>query len=243
MAVSPAPDPEPDAVDVPDATRRRAAFRIDPRRSLFYRVCRNLLVGILALWFRPRVSGAGQRAARGARRSWPRCTAPTSTSASRPSSPDRKLFFMAKDELWRNSRCFGRLLELWGVFPVHRDGGRPRVRAAAPRRCCAAASSWSCSPRAAPLRGRRSTSCWRARPSCRPDRRGHRAGRHRRLRAVDAQGIQVPQAHRDHASSVGEPVAARARSAGGRVARSRVHRLTDALRAGLQAAYDERGRR
>jgi CMP/dCMP kinase len=114
------------ATDRPPASSRSATpgrgvnFELDPRSSLFYRFARSLLHALGRLCFRPSVAGPGRIPETG-----PAIIAPVHRSnldfmfaiyVTR-----RKIFFMAKDSLWR-WRWFGRLLVLLGAFPVHREG-------------------------------------------------------------------------------------------------------------------------
>jgi 1-acyl-sn-glycerol-3-phosphate acyltransferase len=239
VAVS--PDPDPDAADDDDrgAARRGATFRIDPRRSLFYRVCRNLLVGILLVWFRPRVRHRGNVPLQGAA-----IIAPVHRSnldfAFTPFLTKRKVFFMAKEELW-NSRSFGRLLEVWGVFPVHRSGAdRESVKRAEEvlRRGELLVMFPEGSRRFGDtvdelLEGVAFLSARTGAPIIPIGIFGSERSMPKGAKFPKPIGITV---------SVGEPVEPESRSAGGRVARSHVHRLTDALRTGLQAAYDDAAR-
>ena len=116
-------DPEPD----PAADARRAGRPAPGRRSastraatLGYRVCRAICVAIVGLWFRPRVQRAGQHARpRGRSILAPvhRSFADFAFSALRHR---RKLFFMAKEELWKIGRSAGAARRS-GAFPVHRE--------------------------------------------------------------------------------------------------------------------------
>jgi 1-acyl-sn-glycerol-3-phosphate acyltransferase len=242
VAVSPTPEPEAEAPALEDdheRSRRGATFRIDPRRSLFYRVCRNLLVGLLVIWFRPRVRGKTNVPLEGAA-----IIAPVHRSnidfAFTPFLTRRKLFFMAKEELW-NSRRFGRLLEIWGVFPVHRTGAdRESVKRAeevlhrgellvmfpeGSRRFGDTVEEL--------LEGVAFLSIRTGAPIVPVGIWGSERSMPKGSAFPKPIGITV---------SVGEPVAPESRSAGGRVARSQVHRLTATLRERLQAAYDDAAR-
>jgi 1-acyl-sn-glycerol-3-phosphate acyltransferase len=135
MAVSvPGTAEGPEADDEPAAkraalARRASAFRIDPRRPLWYRVARFIVLGVLRLWFRPNVIGLDKVPASG-----PLIVAPVHRSnidfGFAALVTRRKVFYMAKEQLW-TSAAFGRLLEHLGVFPVHREGAdRESVRRA-----------------------------------------------------------------------------------------------------------------
>jgi len=239
VAVRPAPDHEPEPEGPPDAPRRGATFRIDPRRSLFYRACRNLFVGILRVWFRPRVRGRQHMPLEG-----PAIIAPVHRSnldfAFTPFITRRKLFFMAKEELWR-ARRFSRLLEIWGVFPVQRTGAdRESVKRAEEvlRRGQVLVMFPEGSRRSGEvvddlLEGVAFLSARTGAPIVPVGISG--TARAMPKGAVFPKPIGVTV-------SVGEPVEPESRSAGGRVARSQVHRLTAALQERLQAAYDDAAR-
>jgi 1-acyl-sn-glycerol-3-phosphate acyltransferase len=117
MALStPEPDPQPHAAPAPG---RHQEFAIEPTRKLGYRVMRVIFTTLLRLWFRPRVTGRENVPASG-----PVILAPVHRSFAdfgfTAFCTDRKLFFMAKDSLWKNP-WLGRLLFYVGAFPVHRE--------------------------------------------------------------------------------------------------------------------------
>ncbi|MGH9099959.1 MAG: lysophospholipid acyltransferase family protein, partial [Acidimicrobiales bacterium] len=95
-----------------------AAFPLDTRRSAWYRFARLTLRVLVRAWFRPVNVGREHIPAEG-----PAILAPVHRSfvdfVFTGSLTRRKLFFMAKDELW-TSRPVGRLLTSLGAFPVHR---------------------------------------------------------------------------------------------------------------------------
>jgi 1-acyl-sn-glycerol-3-phosphate acyltransferase len=101
------------------APGRGAIFEPDPRSSAIYRLFRGTVAFILRLWFRPIIEGPGSVPEEGAA-----IIAPVHRSnldfAFAILLTDRKLFFMAKDNLWR-WRWFGRFLLAMGAFPVHRE--------------------------------------------------------------------------------------------------------------------------
>jgi 1-acyl-sn-glycerol-3-phosphate acyltransferase len=107
--------PPPDAV----APGRHQPFEIDPRRSPLYRVERAIFVSVLRAWFRPKVVGREHVPATG-----PVILAPVHRSFAdfgfAAFCTDRKLFFMTKDEMWKN-KYLGKLLLSVGAFPVHRE--------------------------------------------------------------------------------------------------------------------------
>jgi 1-acyl-sn-glycerol-3-phosphate acyltransferase len=117
MALStPEPDPQPHAAPAPG---RHQEFAIEPTRKLGYRLMRLIFTTLLRLWFRPRVTGRENVPETG-----PVILAPVHRSFAdfgfTAFCTDRKLFFMAKDSLWKN-RWLGRLLLYVGAFPVHRE--------------------------------------------------------------------------------------------------------------------------
>ena len=102
MAVSAAassPDPEelPGAAEAPG---RHQPFEVDPRRTVLYRVERMLFVTGLWAWFRPKVVGREHIPTTGAA-----ILAPVHRSFAdfgfAAFCTDRKLFFMTKDEMWK----------------------------------------------------------------------------------------------------------------------------------------------
>ena len=101
------------------APGRGAVFEPDPRRTVGYRICRAIFVTIVGLWFRPKVTGRANIPADG-----PVILAPVHRSFAdfgfSAFVTRRKLFFMAKDGLWKN-RFLGWFLLTLGAFPVHRE--------------------------------------------------------------------------------------------------------------------------
>ncbi len=127
MAVS-TPESEPERVPPPapstvhslaTAPGRHQEFAIEPTRQLPYRVMRLVFNAILRSWFRPHVVGQEHIPATG-----PVILAPVHRSFAdfgfTSVCTRRKLFFMAKDSLWKN-KWLGKLLLYLGVFPVHRE--------------------------------------------------------------------------------------------------------------------------
>ncbi len=96
------------------------AFVLDTRRSAWYIAARIIFHAIVGSWFRPVVRGRDHVPQEG-----PAILAPVHRSfadfAFSAFLTRRKLFFMAKEELWA-SKPLGRLLTSLGVFPVHRGG-------------------------------------------------------------------------------------------------------------------------
>ena len=98
---------------------RGAVFTPDPRRSVSYRVLRWLLTLAMRFYFSPRVEGPGEIPADG-----PVIIAPVHRSiidfGFAIFLTDRKMFFIAKDSLWKIG-LLGRFLLAMGAFPVHRE--------------------------------------------------------------------------------------------------------------------------
>jgi 1-acyl-sn-glycerol-3-phosphate acyltransferase len=114
------PEPTPaGATPEPIAPGRHQPFEIDPRRTALYRVERAIFTSVLWMWFRPKVVGREHVPATG-----PVILAPVHRSFAdfgfAAFCTDRKLFFMAKDEMWKN-KYLGKLLLSVGAFPVHRE--------------------------------------------------------------------------------------------------------------------------
>jgi 1-acyl-sn-glycerol-3-phosphate acyltransferase len=221
------------------APRRAVAFKVDPRRSLFYRICRNLLVGILTTWFRPRVRGGANVPTTGAA-----IIAPVHRSnvdfGFTPFLTHRKLFFMAKEELWKVS-WFGRLLESFGVFPVHRSGtDRESVRRA--EDVLKSGELLVMFPEGARRSGEKVTELLEgvAFLAARTGVPIIPVGIGNSERAMP-KGAKFPKPL-GITVSVGEPILVPPREPGRRVARSQIHQLTEALRERLQAAYDDAAR-
>ena len=120
MAVN-TPGPEVTGEDGTEvsAPGRHQEFEIDPRRTALYRTERAIFVSTLWTWFRPRVVGKEHVPTTG-----PAILAPVHRSFAdfgfTAFCTKRKLFFMAKDEMWEN-KALGRLLLSVGAFPVHRE--------------------------------------------------------------------------------------------------------------------------
>jgi 1-acyl-sn-glycerol-3-phosphate acyltransferase len=107
--------PTPEAA----APGRHQPFEIDPRRTALYRVERAIFTATLWTWFRPKVVGRENVPASG-----PVILAPVHRSFAdfgfAAFCTNRKLFFMTKDEMWKN-KYLGKLLLTVGAFPVHRE--------------------------------------------------------------------------------------------------------------------------
>jgi 1-acyl-sn-glycerol-3-phosphate acyltransferase len=243
MAVS---DAEPDATAPgdpraasPEAARPGVEFRVDARRTVPYRCSRRTFVAIMRVWFRPRVRGRGNVPADGAA-----IIAPVHRSnvdfGFTPFLTDRKLFFMAKEELWKVG-WFGRVLTSFGVFPVHRTGAdRESVRRA--EEVLRDGHLLVMFPEGSRKSGREIGELMEG--------VGFLAAR------TGAPIVPVGIGGSDRAMpkgskfpkpigvtvSVGEPIEIPLREAGRRAARSQIHQLTETLRERLQVAYDDASR-
>lgn len=121
MAVStsgsgPGAGPEPGSAVAPG---RHKDFEVNPNYTPLYRVERTIFVTALWTLFRPKVTGKEHVPKTG-----PVILAPVHRSfadfAFAAFCTDRKLFFMTKDEMWKNE-ALGKLLLSVGAFPVHRE--------------------------------------------------------------------------------------------------------------------------
>jgi 1-acyl-sn-glycerol-3-phosphate acyltransferase len=221
---------------VPGGERQAERFEPDPRRTLWYRLARLVFVSIVGGWFRPQVTGRERVPLEG-----PVILAPVHRSfadfAFSAFVTRRKLFFMAKDDLWHN-KALARFLDAVGVFPVHRE--------AADREALRRAETILRRGQVLVLfpEGTRKT--------------GHSVGELHEGAAFLAartgativpvgiggtdlampKGQRLPKPMRIPVV-VGEPIAPPARSAAGRVPRSTVHLTTEALRSAIQVAYDD----
>jgi len=238
-----AQDPPPEAPPGPELEEHPAqhpvASTVDPRRTLFYRIFRTLLVGILRIWFRPRVRGGDNVPTTGAA-----IIAPVHRSnldfGFTPFLTRRKLFFMAKEELWKVS-WFGRLLESFGVFPVHRSGtDRESVRRA--EEVLKSGELLVMFPEGARRSGEEVTELLEgvAFLAARTGAPIIPVGIANSERAMP-KGAKFPKPL-GITVSVGEPLVVPPREPGRRVARSQIHQLSEALRERLQASYDDAAR-
>jgi 1-acyl-sn-glycerol-3-phosphate acyltransferase len=120
VAVStPGPGPGGDGGGTTQAPGRNQIFDVDPRPTVLYRIERAIFVTALWSWFRPKVTGREHVPETG-----PVILAPVHRSFAdfgfAAFCTDRKLFFMTKDEMWKN-KWLGKLLLSVGAFPVHRE--------------------------------------------------------------------------------------------------------------------------
>lgn len=224
------------ALAEPRASAPVQAFEPDPRRTLAYRLARTVFVGIVGAWFRPRVTGRVRVPLEG-----PVILAPVHRSfadfAFSAFLTRRKLFFMAKDELWRN-KALGRLLYALGVFPVHRE--------AADREALRRAESVLQRGQVLVLfpEGTRKTGATVQELHEGAAFLAARTGATIVPVGIGGTDLAMPKGQRIPKPMsipvvVGEPIAPPSRAASGRVPRSTVHATTETLRAAVQAAYDE----
>ena len=233
------PAPPESAASTTELARRAVSFSVDPRRTLPYRIFRRLLVGILKVWFRPRVRGRGNVPVSGAA-----IIAPVHRSnvdfGFTPFLTKRKLFFMAKEELWKVA-WFGRLLSSFGVFPVHRTGhDRESVRRA--EEVLRQGHLLVMFPEGSRRSGAEIGELMEgvAFLAARTGAPIVPVGIYRSDEAMP-KGSHFPKPL-GITVSVGEPIEIPERPPGQRVARSQIHELSVTLRERLQAAYDDAAR-
>jgi 1-acyl-sn-glycerol-3-phosphate acyltransferase len=235
-AAAPELAPRADGAEPAEAPGRGVAFVPDPRRTLFYRFARLVFGLVVGAWFRPLVTGKRHVPAEG-----PVILAPVHRSFAdfgfAAFVTDRKLFFMAKDDLW-SSAPLGRLLITLGAFPVHRESAdREALRHAEEvlRRGQVLVLFPEGTRQEGPviehlLEGAAFLSARTGAPivpigignSDRAMPKGRRIPKPLRIRVVVGPAMEPP-----------------ARSGAGRVSRSKVHAGTEELRRRIQDVYDE----
>jgi 1-acyl-sn-glycerol-3-phosphate acyltransferase len=148
----------------------------------------------------------------------------------------RKAFFMAKDDLWK-SRILGTLLETFGAFPVNRAGADrlalDRARAVLEKGellILFPEGTRRSGPKIEQLHEGAAFLAARTGAPIVPVGVGGTS-------AAMPKGARLPHPVKVRLV-VGEPIAAPERSGGGRVARSKVHAVTEQLRSELQDLYD-----
>jgi 1-acyl-sn-glycerol-3-phosphate acyltransferase len=209
--------------------------RVDASFTPIYRFLRVLVRGLNRILFRTTVEGAGQVPDSG-----PVIIAPVHRSfidffvASEVTH--RKLHYMAKDSLWRNG-LLARILPAVGAFPVHREtADRESLRRA--QQVLDAGEVLILFPE-----GERRTGpvveglhegvaflAARTGATVVPVGIGGSA-------SVMPKGKRIPRPRHIHLV-VGDPIAAPERTRSGRVPRSQIHALTEALTASIQELYD-----
>ena len=150
---------------------------------------------------------------------------------------DRKLFFMAKDTLWR-SKLLGRLLVTLGAFPVHRESA-DRSALAHAEAVLAAGQVLVLFPEGTRRDGDEVTEVLEGAGflSARCAAPVLPVGIGGSDRAMP-KGAYLPRPRKVQIV-LGDLLAPPARSEKGRVPRSAVHQQTEAIREAIQAAYDE----
>ena len=209
--------------------------RVDTSFTRIYRFLRVLVRGLNRVLFRTTVEGADQVPLTG-----PVIIAPVHRSfidffvASEVTS--RKLHYMAKDSLWKNG-MLARILPAVGAFPVHRQSAdREALRRA--QQVLEAGEVLILFPegerRSGPVVGdlHEGVAFLAARTGATvvPVGIGGSA-------SVMPKGKKLPRPRHIHLV-VGTPLDPPARTGGGRVSRSTIHRLTEELTVSLQDLYD-----
>ncbi len=229
MAVS---TPEP----APEALGRDQVFEIDPVNTPLYQVERSIVVSALWTWFRPKVTGKEHVPTSG-----PVILAPVHRSFAdfgfAAFCTTRKLFFMTKDEMWKN-KWLGRLLLSVGAFPVHRESAdREALQRAEEvlRKGSVLVLFPEGTRRAGPvvenlMEGAAFLSARTAAPIVPIGIGGSDLAMPKGQTVPKPLTIQVV---------IGPALAPPPRTGGGRVARSAVHATTQELTTRLQAVYDE----
>ncbi|HUA93975.1 MAG TPA: lysophospholipid acyltransferase family protein [Acidimicrobiales bacterium] len=215
--------------------RHGEGFHPDPRRTIGYRICRVIFRAIMGALFRPLVTGRANVPAEG-----PVIIAPVHRSFAdfgfSAFLTRRKLFFMAKDDLWRN-RFLGWLLLTLGAFPVHRESAdREALRNA--EEVLRLGQVLVLFPEGTRQEGTNvqqllEGAAFLAARTGAPIVPVGIGGSDRAM----PKGSLLPKPLRISVV-VGPPVPPPARSEGGRVSRSRVHATTEELHRRIQEAYD-----
>jgi 1-acyl-sn-glycerol-3-phosphate acyltransferase len=233
------PTPEGSAPDVV-APGRHQPFEIDPRRTALYRTERIIFESVLWAWFRPKVTGREHIPATG-----PVILAPVHRSFAdfgfAAFCTKRKLFFMTKDEMWKN-KYLGKLLLTVGAFPVHRESAdREALQRAEEvlRRGEALVLFPEGTRRAGSviedlMEGATFLSARTGAPIVPIGIGGSDLAM--------PKGSTIPKPYTIHVV-IGPALPPPARTGGGRVSRSAVHALTGQLEEQLQVVYDEARRR
>lgn len=218
-----------------DAPGRGTTFVPDAHRTGFYRFARKLVWVLAQIWFRPHRSGPGVIPATGAA-----LIAPVHRSnldfLFAIYATDRKIFFMAKDSLWK-SRLLGKLLIVLGAFPVHREvadrsalGNAEAVLAAGEVLVLFPEGTRREGPEIGEILEGAAFLSARGNAPVLPV---GLAGTDRAM----PKGAKIIRPVKIHVH-FGAMIPAPERSGKGRVPRSAVHRQSEAIRSGMQAAYD-----
>jgi len=218
-----------------EAPGRGAVFEPDLGITAGYRMARGVFELILRVWFRPRVIGREHVPSEG-----PVIIAPVHRSFAdfgfAAFITDRKLFFMAKDSLWKY-RLLGRVLLALGAFPVHRESAdrealrhAEEVLARGGTLVLFPEGTRKDGPEVHELLEGAAFLAARTGASIVPVGIGNSD-------VAMPKGRTIPKPLRITVV-VGKAVNAPERSEGGRVSRSRVHATTESLRQRIQEAYD-----
>jgi 1-acyl-sn-glycerol-3-phosphate acyltransferase len=229
----PGPTPAARAVEAPG---RNEEFAIEPSRKVGYRVMRVIFTALLRLWFRPRVTGRENVPDTG-----PVILAPVHRSFAdfgfTAFCTDRKLFFMAKDSLWKNPRL-GRLLLYVGAFPVHRESADrqalQRAEEVLARGQCLVLFPEGTRREGAAVEHLMEGAAFLSARTGAPIVPIGIGGSDLSM----PKGQAVPKPY-TIAVVIGPALAAPGRTGGGRVSRSAVHAATEQLAGELQAVYDQ----
>ncbi len=209
--------------------------RVDTRFTPIYRFLRLLVHGLNRLLFRTTVEGADRVPIQG-----PVIIAPVHRSfidffvASEVT--DRKLHYMAKDSLWKNA-VLARILPSVGAFPVHRESAdREALRRA--QQVLEAGEVLILFPEGERRSGpvvedlHEGVAFLAARTGATVVPVGIGGSV-----SVMPKGKKIPHPQHIHLM-VGEPITPPDRTGSGRIPRSRIHQLTQALTESLQDLYD-----
>lgn len=217
------------------APGRGAAFQVQTSSSLPYRMIRATAVWLVRTWFRPRIEGLELVPTEG-----PVILAPVHRSFADFSFSgaltDRKLFFMAKDNLWR-SRLLGWFLVYLGAFPVHR-GAADREAMANSEAILRADQVLLMFPEGTRKEGPKVQELFDGVAFV-----AARTGATIVPVGIGGSDVSMPKGTRipkriPITVAIGPPLPPPARTEGGRVTRSAVRRTTEELRGAIQAAYD-----
>jgi 1-acyl-sn-glycerol-3-phosphate acyltransferase len=218
------------------APGRHQAFEVDPRYTPLYRVERSIFATAMWTWFRPNVTGKEHIPETG-----PVILAPVHRSFAdfgfAAFCTHRKLFFMTKDEMWKN-KSLGKLLLSVGAFPVHRESAdREALQRAEEvlRKDSVLVLFPEGTRRAGPviedlMEGAAFLSARTGAPIVPIGIGGSDLAMPKGSTIPKPRTIQVV---------IGPAIPAPPRTGGGRVSRSAVHAATEALVPKLQAVYDE----
>ena len=211
-------------------------FEPDPRRGIVYSICRALFLAIMGTWFRPAVRGRQHVPTDG-----PVILAPVHRSFAdfgfTAFVTHRKIFFMAKDSLWKN-KLLGWVLDHLGAFPVHRESAdREALRLA--QRVLELGQVLVLFPEGTRQEGHKVADLHEGAAFL-----AARTGAPIVPIGIGGSDLAMPKGRTIPKPLriqvvVGEPMAAPERNQGGRVARSRVHAATEELAERIQSVYDQ----